>query len=371
MNNISRNRRLELQKLFCLVILVYGIFSLELIAEARSRTAETTLTAPKGTTKSNTAKQIKLRQVLQVNDALAVTALAWSPDSKLLAVNAAKNAIQLWDSASLTLTRTISTNSPEGYISGLDWSPDGKSLASARFRDERELKGNEPDDYVVVWDINTGEALQVFSTLDSPAFCTAWSPDGHFLAAGTSWGQIYAWDFRTREVVARMELLGSDTGYYESIFWSPDGKYLVSSTPDRWVRVWQVSSHTQVHELAVSDLNGILAVAWSPNGAQIIAGRRDGSIVLLDTKTWKKSRILDGHVNEVKSLAWSPDSTLFASTGLDRSILLWDATTGKIQQQLVKIGQPRMRVLRWSPDGTMIATGGEDGTLWLWDVVDS
>jgi len=71
----------------------------------------------------------RMRQVHELNLSQgAVRGVAWSPDSRLLAV-APYNQVQVWEIA--TMKRLSTLQGHLSQINGMAWSPDGRLLASA------------------------------------------------------------------------------------------------------------------------------------------------------------------------------------------------------------------------------------------------
>ena len=67
----------------------------------------------------------------------AILKLAWSPDGKYLASASADRTIKLFRAADLSEVRTM-TNQPD-WAFGLEFSPDGKSLAAGLFNGALEI----------------------------------------------------------------------------------------------------------------------------------------------------------------------------------------------------------------------------------------
>jgi eukaryotic-like serine/threonine-protein kinase len=150
---------------------------------------------------------------------------------------------------------------------------------------------------------------------------TSFSPDGHWLAAGTRQGAVVLFDPRTRLEVTRL------------------------------------TEHTQ----------GTFSVAFSPDGKLLAAASYDKTIRLWDTTSWKPVRILRGHEHGVRRLVFSPDGKLLASASWDRDARLWDVATGT-SLAVLKGHQDQLYAIAFSPDGTLLATGGWDGVIRVWNV---
>jgi WD40 repeat protein len=198
--------------------------------------------------------------------------LTFSPDGKVLASTGYDRLIKLWNVASGNEIRTLKDHSDTVY--GLAFSPDGKLLASAA-----------ADRAVKVWDIASGRRLYTLADATDWVYAVAWSPDGKHLAAAGVDRSIRVW-----EVDAESGRLVRSAFAHEGpvirLVYSGDGAVLYSLSEDRSIKAWEAAKLTE-KKVYAKQPETVLALAVSPDHAQLALGRYDGALVLLDEPTGK------------------------------------------------------------------------------------
>ncbi|MFL5240711.1 MAG: tetratricopeptide repeat protein [Gemmataceae bacterium] len=194
-----------------------------------------------------------------------VTDFAMSPDGKTVAsVNRAGTAI-VWD---LTTHRPRRTIQMGGWLSAVAFSPDGKVLAiGAQYG------------IVKLLDAETGKEralLERFQLAVSFTLSLVFSPDGKMLATSDREGLVRLWDLTTGRLHASLRGHTSAVG---ALNFSPDGKTLASASGDRTVRLWDVA--TGQERISLKEHQGeVNSVVFAPDGKTLATGGSDSTVRL-------------------------------------------------------------------------------------------
>jgi len=214
--------------------------------------------------------------------------------------------------------------------------------------------------------------LKIFQTLGSKniqkhkqsIYRAIWSPNGKYIAAASSIGNIYLWNLKSGEIIQTIECSNERI---LSIAWSPDGKYIAIGGSNRIIQIWNIKEVNLEQEL-IGHSDWIRDIAWSPNGTQIVSCSSDQGVWLWATGTGQPLCRFEGHTNWVKGLAWSPDGNFIVSGSDDGTVRLWDARALKCINILTNKGTSgSIYSVDWSEDSLLIAGASSDKTIKIWD----
>jgi WD40 repeat protein len=175
-----------------------------------------------------------------------------------------------------------------------------------------------------------------------------------------------------------------DTGGHMSaihaLAFTPDGKQLISAGDNKVIRVWDwragKTMRTMRGEVGVGPEGNIYAMALSPDGHWLAVGGRmkvpgklGWVIRLYDFASGKLVALLKGHSNVVHALAFSSDGKRLISGGSDEWAIIWDVEGRKLLHRL-QGHTAQIYAVAFTPDGERAVTGSYDSTLRLWRVSD-
>lgn len=243
----------------------------------------------------------------------------------------------------------------------------GRRLQPGTFRRDCEVQGatfSEDGSQILsaecAWDAETGRKTKdLVGKVRWVSSTARLSPDGRWIV--TAQGRFaYVWDAATgRELIHELEI--SKNGLTQIKF-SGDSKRLIAAGPSDVVRIWDVSTGTQLSAVGPVDSE---CAAFNPDSSRIATGGFDKVIRVFDASTGQELRVMnEKQAGNVTDLAFSPNGGQIVSIG-GTNVYVWDSESGR-------------QILKWdagintwsaeySPDGDRIVTAHDGGIALVWD----
>jgi len=190
--------------------------------------------------------------------------------------------------------------------------------------------------------------------------CTAFAPDGTWVASGAADNSIVIWQLPSGR---HLRTLAGHNGPIRSVAISANGEWLASGSNDRAIKVWNVATGTETFTLT-GHTGSINSLAFSPDGEWLVSGSSDKSIRIWNPATGKQLQSLDNQPDEVNVLTFSKSGDFLASSA-GKEIRLWDVKKWK-DPRILRRHNATVTAVAFSNDGNSIASGSADGTVLVW-----
>ncbi|MEY4751561.1 MAG: hypothetical protein RIQ60_3775 [Pseudomonadota bacterium] len=278
--------------------------------------------------------------------AAEVMAVAFSPDGRLVLTGGGARRAALWDLASGREIRRYTGHSMA--VAAVAFSPDGKQV----------LTGSH-DQTARLWDTATGRELRRYGPMPSRILSVGFSPDGSQLLTGDMVGSgVWLWDAASGR---RLATFSGSHGVF-----SPDGRRL--ATADREVRLWDLATGREAVPLGgdsrFSNAGGVHALAFSPDGSRLLAGRT-AATVMWDVASGRQLGRYGSAREWVQGVAFSPDGARALSGNWSGQVHLWDLASGRHLRSL-QGHDSSITAVAFSPRGELVLSGSNDGSTRLW-----
>jgi WD40 repeat protein len=302
------------------------------------------------------------KQVRQLKGKELTVATAFAPDGKRFVMEDVDyRTMHVCDSE--TGAEVFNMKRPEeGFLHGLAFSRDGKSLVSLSWNFPKHANANNRAS-LVVWNAADGKQIRQIPLpgIDLEDFfggnpqSLAVAPDGRTAVVGESEGGIRLYDLHQG---SQTVYLNGHAKYTGALVLSADGKTLLSGSLDHSVRVWDLIAGQEVAVLQ-GGKRAVAVVAFAPGGRLAAsaggAPRRNErgtplypyddvtdplKIHLWDVATGREVAYFEGHQADVTALAFAPDGTQLVSGHRDGTVLVWDLAS-----------LPRLPALEMPPGG--------------------
>jgi WD40 repeat protein len=293
-----------------------------------------------------------------------VYAIAFSPDSTMVATAGSSPRIHLWDVQTAKELGCL-TIGGEDRVQAIVFSPNGKLLACS----------NALSRIVRVWSLPDRRLIYRLEA-QKQSSCLAISPDGRVLASVGTGSTCLFWNLQTGKMLPSIDVPVplrtplSRVGTME--FW-PDGKrFLVAC--ERTICVFSFPDRRELTRLQMQD--EVSSLALSPDGGSCAITTSRGSVSVIATSTGEAKWTKEYSGQVIKKVSYSPDGrrlicsafvpTRHHDNSCEGGVALINAVDGA---KIADLGNPQGSIdtVAWSPDGRWLAAGGLDGCARLWD----
>lgn len=150
--------------------------------------------------------------------------VAFSADGLALAAVASKSVV-IWSAEDRDWVSSIQT----GYVLALEFSPDGKQLATAEMHTRS----------ITIWNLQSGGTAVLTIPSQAEVADLAFSPDARLLASSCKDHIVRLWDAGTGKLIREFAGHGGEVC---GVSFTSDGRWLISTGAEGSIRIWDPSS---------------------------------------------------------------------------------------------------------------------------------
>lgn len=225
-------------------------------------------------------------RTLQVGQKSA-TAMAFSPDATSAAVveytGGSRFKIGVYELDGGTLVAALDPFgefSSDPWVSAVAFSPDGKELAVGVLKSSLQ---ESPSPSVQLWDIQRAQIKRRLRSAIAPPGHLCFSPDGAHLATSAVRGSpLQLWRVSDGAEVASFQVEADAHGRDPApIVFSPDGKRLAAVDANRDIYVWELATRDKIRTFR-GHQKSVTSLAFSPDGGTLLSGSEDATMLLWD-----------------------------------------------------------------------------------------
>ena len=221
---------------------------------------------------------------------------------------------------------TVANSAP---VTALAFSPDAKLIAIGAYA------------RVLIVDTATGKVSATWKGHGDTVRSLVFTLDGKRIIAGGgvsgAIGQVRVWDILSSKETL---VFGDHTDIVNQAAISPDANTVITASSDKSLKVWELASGKLLQTLR-DHADQVLGVAYHTSGKHIVTCGLDKTFKTWDTTNWKRLYSVPAHDDGIYDIDMTPSGNQIYTTGADRRVRVWNfGTEGAGHVRDFGLGQP-------------------------------
>ena len=246
-------------------------------------------------------------------------------------------------------------------LSNIDRSPDGELLAIG--------SGNPLDPYpfgdasVLILNAETLEVVQQLDGYQWAIHGLDFSPDGTSIAIADGVTPTNIRDIQSGDILQEFALDYN----FDSLSFSPDGRTLLTTGHGNTTRLWDVASGVEIHRMVYPDNHASVA-RISPDGQYGIGGSDLGEGLLMDLRTGEVIQRYDIGSNRPADIQFIADGQMFVVAGTDGVLRVLNTESGETISEISGLEIGFLYPMALTSDEKRVVVPTADNNLALYDL---
>lgn len=236
--------------------------------------------------------------------------------------------IKIWDLAGKCQKALKAKNK----ITYLTWHPDG-SLLCAGFGSGK----------IILINLNNADEIIPLKGHEDIIVDLQWSPDGKMLASQSLDETYKVWELSTR--TCKYTFAGYNTDNWDcTMQWNATSTLLTTGYEDSFIKIWNVTNGTCVATLEDEGFS-LYSVSWNPEGTLLATGSENGHAVIWDARGKFITRLLGA--TDAGMVQWSPDGNNISSGRYSfENLVIWHVYNPELRKNLDSISLGSAQLLK-------------------------
>ncbi|KAF8638333.1 hypothetical protein AX17_002353 [Amanita inopinata Kibby_2008] len=298
----------------------------------------------------------------------SVFAVACHPTEPLAATGGEDEVGYIWDITDGEIVEKLTGHTDS--VSNVAWSSDGEMIATGGMDGKVRLWRRVGKENYRIW-----EFLTELQGPDEVMFLR-WHPKGNVLLAGSNDSTLWLWQLPSGNT---MQVFAGHTGAVNCGDFTPDGKRIVSACADNTFIIWDPRSATPLFKLFADDarfnLDGITSLGVNSSSSLAVVGGAAGGVRVISLHKGEVVATLGGHTEgeSIEAIAFADLPGASSGPGLaltgatDGKICVWDLSTMKLRTTLQHQDAITSLLTHPASKPYLIVSACADGTLRTWD----
>lgn len=237
------------------------------------------------------------------------------------------------------------------------------SVNAVAFSPDSELIATASDDHrVQLWHSNTGIRGNILKGHRQKVTHVTFSPDGSLIASGSRDGTVILWMSATGAKCA--SLIGDKEIF--ALAFMPNSSLVMSACFDMSVELWRCPTGEKINALR-GVVSSVDVVVFSSDSEMIAFASDDMTVRLRKLRTGWTWSMLGRHQDRITAMAFSPDCKLVASASHDMTVKLWELDNG-LERKTIDVDTGPVTAVAFGPSGNLLVCGSRESTIRLYDI---